>query len=353
MKHYKRTFVNAVFAAFILLISFLLNLSLQQIFHTRTLIPTVFVLGVFLISWRTPGYFWGIIASMISVLAVNYTFTYPYWAFDLISPECIFSALVMLIVSIMTSTLTTRIKVQEKIRSEVEMERMRGNLLRAVSHDLRAPLTSIYGASSTIIENYDMLTREQSLKLLGEIQDDAQWLIRMAENLLSVTRLDAGNMKINKAPAVLEELIDTVLVRFRKQQPNAPLEVNIPDEFLTIPMDNMLIQQVLLNLLENAVYHAKGMTRLSLNVTLQEDKVMFQVSDNGCGIPADRMKKLFTGYLESKDSPSDGSRHNMGIGLSVCSAIVKAHGSRIIAQNNPAGGASFLFCLDLEDKNEQ
>ena len=353
MKYNKPTFTDGIFTAFILFISFFLNLSLQQIFHTRSLIPMVFVLGVFLISWRTPGYFWGVTASLISVLAVNYTFTYPYWAFDLISPECIFSAFVMLVVSIMTSTLTTRIKLQEKIRSEMETERMRSNLLRAVSHDLRTPLTSIYGASSTIIENYDILTRDQTLKLLGEVQDDAQWLIRMVENLLSVTRLDAGNMKINKSPAVLEELIDMVLVKFRKQQPDAPLEVNIPDEFLTIPMDNMLIQQVLLNLLENAVYHAKGMTCLSLNVTLLEDKVMFQVSDNGCGIPADRMKNLFTGYLEAKESPSDGTRHNTGIGLSVCSAIVKAHGSRIIAKNNPTGGASFLFYLDLEDKNEQ
>ena len=122
----------------------------------------------------------------------------------------------MLIVSIMTSALTTRIKHQEKIRSEVELERMRGNLLRAVSHDLRTPLTSIYGASSTVIENYDFLTREQKLKLLNEMQEDAQWLIRMVENLLSVTRIDNGNMEISKTPAVLEELIDNLLVKFHR-----------------------------------------------------------------------------------------------------------------------------------------
>lgn len=352
MKFEKPSITDGIFTILILFVSFFLNLSLQQIFHTRTLIPMIFVLGVFLISWRTTGYFWGITASLISVLAVNYTFTYPYWAFDLISPECIFSAVVMLIVSIMTSALTTRIKVQEKIRSEVELERMRGNLLRAVSHDLRTPLTSIYGSSGTVIENYDTLTRQQKLKLLGEVQDDAQWLIRMVENLLSVTRIDSGNMQISKIPAVLEELIDNVLIKFRKHHPQINIEVTVPDSFVIIPMDNMLIQQVLLNLLENAVYHAKGMTRLCLNVELHGRKVLFEISDNGCGIPPERMRNLFSGYLEPKATPADGSRHNMGIGLSVCAAIVKAHGSEIIAKNNPDGGASFLFYLDMEENNE-
>ena len=353
MKLDELSILDGILSVLILFVSFFLNLSLQQMFHSQNLIPMVFVLGVFLISWRTSGYFWGITASMISVLAVNYTFTYPYWAFDLISPECIFSAVAMLIVSIMTSALTTRIKVQEKIRSEVELERMRANLLRAVSHDLRTPLTSIYGASATVIENYEILTPEQTLKLLGEVQDDAQWLIRMVENLLSVTRIDSGNMSISKMPAVLEELIDNVVIKFRKHHPHVHLEVDIPEEFITIPMDNMLIQQVLLNLLENAVYHAKGMTCLSLTISRQPNSVLFQVSDNGCGIAPDRLRNLFTGYLEPTETPSDGSRHNMGIGLSVCYAIIKAHGSEIIAKNNPDGGACFLFYLDMEDENEQ
>ena len=352
MKLEKLRIADGIFSVLILFVSFFLNLSLQQIFHTRTLIPMVFVLGVFLISWRTPGYFWGITASLVSVLAVNYTFTYPYWAFDLISPECVFSAVVMLIVSIMTSALTTRIKLQEKVKTEVELERMRGNLLRAVSHDLRTPLTSIYGASATVIENFDILSREQKLKLLGEVQDDAQWLIRMVENLLSVTRIDSGNMKIGKMPSVLEELIDNLVVKFRKHHPQVHLEVSIPEDFITIPMDSMLIQQVLLNLLENAVYHAKGMTCLSLTVTQQQQKVVFQVSDDGCGIASDRMRNLFTGYPVPKETPSDGTRHNMGIGLSVCAAIVKAHGSEITVSNNPEGGACFRFSLDMEDNNE-
>lgn len=144
----KYRYTDGIFTAAILLGIFCLNLLLQTRFRTQTMTPMIFVLGVFLVSWRTQGYFWGIAASLISVLAVNWAFTYPYWAFDLISPECISSAVAMLIVATMTGTLTTRLKQQEKLKSDAEKERMRGNLLRAVSHDLRTPLTSIYGACS-------------------------------------------------------------------------------------------------------------------------------------------------------------------------------------------------------------
>ena len=156
----------------------------------------VFVLAVFLISMYTDGYLWGLAASLLCVLAVNFAFRSPYFAFNFTLPENLFSALVMLVVSIMTSTLTTRIKLQEQLRMESETEKMRANLLRAVSHDLRTPLTSIYGACSTVIENYDSLAKEQKLKLLGEVCSDAQWLNRMVENLLSVTRFDTGTVSV-------------------------------------------------------------------------------------------------------------------------------------------------------------
>ena len=160
----------------------------------------VFVLAVFLISMYTDGYLWGLAASLLCVLAVNFAFRSPYFAFNFTLPENLFSALVMLVVSIMTSTLTTRIKLQEQLRMESETEKMRANLLRAVSHDLRTPLTSIYGACSTVIENYDSLDKEQKLKLLGEVCSDAQWLNRMVENLLSVTGSTPAPSRCRRPP---------------------------------------------------------------------------------------------------------------------------------------------------------
>lgn len=154
----------------------------------------VFLLAVFFVSMYTDGYWWGVAGSVISVLAVNFAFRTPYFAFNFTIPENIFSGVVMLVVSFMTSTLTTRIKKQEQLRMESETEKMRANLLRAVSHDLRTPLTSIYGSCSTVIDNYDSLGREQKIKLLSEACADAQWLNRMVENLLSVTRIDADGV---------------------------------------------------------------------------------------------------------------------------------------------------------------
>ena len=219
MDRFKKHIRNGIFVTVTLIIIFFLNILLIRLFSTRSLTPMVFVLGVLLISMYTDGYLWGIASSLISVLAVNYAFTFPYYAFDLITPDNFFSALVMLAVAIITGALTTKIKKQEKVKAEGERERMRANLLRGISHDLRTPLTSIYGSSSAILENYDSLRQEQKLKLLGEIQSDAKWLIRMVENLLSVTRIDTEGVRITKTPAVLEELVDSVLVKFHKNHP--------------------------------------------------------------------------------------------------------------------------------------
>ena len=225
---------------------------------------------------------------------------------------------------------------------------MQRDLLANVSHDLRTPLTSIYGACSTVIDNYDSLGREQKIKLLSEACADAQWLNRMVENLLSVTRIDADGVAIQKTPTVLEELVDTVLVRFQKLHPGVPVEVKLPDDFIVIPMDSMLIQQVLTNLLENAVLHAKGMTCLTLRVFTLGRRAVFEVIDNGCGIPKERLKTLFTGTTLTQDT-SSGGKHGMGIGLSVCAAIIKAHGGEIKAESTPGEGTTIRFWLETEE----
>ena len=348
MEKNRRILGDSLFTAATLALVFLVNLFLVQQFDTKTMTPMIFVLGVFLVSWRTQGYTFGIVASLISVLAVNWAFTYPYWAFDLISPECISSAVVMLIVATMTGALTTRLKRQEKLKAEAETERMRGNLLRAVSHDLRTPLTSIYGSCSAILENFDTLPREKELLLLKDMQSDAQWLNRMVENLLSVTRVDADKVRLSKQSVVLEELIDALLVKFGKHYPDKTVQVAIPEEFVSIPMDPVLIEQVLMNLLENAVFHARGMRNLWLRVDRDDNRAVFSVADDGCGIPQDRLDHLFTGLLNS-EAPADSARSNMGIGLSVCKTIIKAHGGELKAENRPEGGAVFRFALEMEE----
>lgn len=349
MSRKKSKIKDICLAVFVFSIAFAINMVIKKVFGTDSLVPMIFVLGIFLISLKTNGYVVGIVSSVISAFAVNYAFTFPYFAFDLISPECVFSLIVMMIIAIMTSALTTQIKEQQKAYAESEKEKMRANLLRGISHDLRTPLTSICGSTSAIIENYDMLNKEQQIKLLSEIREDSKWLNRMVENLLSVTRIDSEKVQVIKTPTVLEELIDAVILKFHKHCPEQNVKVTIPDDFISIPMDALLIEQVIINILENAVFHAKGMTEIQLNVKTKDKRAVFEISDNGCGIPKERLGHLFSGYLERIDVSADSSRSNMGIGLSVCASIIKAHGGTISAENISGGGAMFRFALEMEE----
>ena len=334
----------------ILSIAFAISLGITIIFDTHSPIPAIFSLAVFLIARYTEIYIYGVAASLIGMLAVNFAFTFPYFKFNFIILENLVSAIVMLIISMMTSVLTTELKRQEKLRVETEKEKMRANLLRAISHDLRTPLTTIYGSSSAMVENVKELDKEQMAQLADDIREDAQWLIGMVENLLSVTKIDSGDVKLIKTPVVLEELIDSVLVRFKKRYPKQEVQIEIPDEFIDIPMDAVLITQVIVNMLENAVQHAKGMKNLILRVTTKDGDAVFEIIDDGCGIPKERMNRIFAGYFETGELPADNQKRNMGIGLSVCASVIKAHEGELTVENLEEGGCCFRFVLKMEEE---
>ena len=301
----KRTILkDTVFTMLILCIAFVVSLVIMQTFDLYTTIPAIFTLAVFLISRYTESYVYGVIGSLVGMFAVNFAFTFPYFKFNFIIVENLVSAIVMLIISIMTSVLTTELKRQERIRVETEKEKMRANLLRAISHDLRTPLTTIYGSSSAMVENAKDLSKEQMVELAAGISQDSQWLIGMVENLLSVTKIDSGDMKLIKTPVVLEELIDSVLVRFKKRYPKQEVQIEIPDEFINIPMDAVLMTQVIVNMLENAVQHAVGMETLILRVSTEGENAIFEIIDDGCGIPKEKMDRIFTGYFETGNLPA-------------------------------------------------
>ncbi len=348
-----RKIVDFLITGGILALCFVLSLVVERIFKTESLIPCIFILGSFLTSVITDGYIYAGISVLFGVLLVNYAFAFPQFGFNFTIQENLVSAIIMAIVATVTCTLTTKIKHQEALKAEGEKERMRANLLRAVSHDLRTPLTTIYGSSSAILENFHDFTEDQKIKMLSGISQDAQWLIRMVENLLSITKLDSGNVKLIKTETALDELIDSVLVKFAKRYPNQEVEVDLPDEMILIPMDALLIEQVLVNLLENAVQHAVGMTELELKVFSISQKVIFEIRDNGCGIEEERLKHLFTGFFEPSSTPSDGKVGNAGIGLAVCASIIRAHNGEIKAENLKHGGSIFRFTLDRGDAEDE
>ena len=304
----------------------------------------VFVLAVLLISRLTDGYFYGIVAAILGVVCVNFAFTYPFLAFDFTIDGYPLTFLTLLTVSIITSALTTKMKKWEALRAEAEKERMRSNLLRSISHDIRTPLTSIIGSASAILDNPD-LPKEQQREMLENVREEGQWLIRVVENLLSITRM-GGETELVKDEEVAEEILGFAARAFRKRFPGIAITVRAPEELLMVPMDPILIGQVLNNLLENAVIHGRTTTAVRLSVTQEGENARFSVADDGQGIPKDVLPRLFDGTLKHNETTKGDGKRNMGLGLSVCRAIVRAHGGHLNARNLEQG-AEFCFTLPL------
>ena len=345
---------DALVFLLIMTLCFGLSMLMQYIFLIPEQVTTTFAFAVFLVSLITEGYFWGITASVVSLLLVNYAFTYPYFEVNFIIPANFYSGFVMAMIAVLTGTLTTKIKQVESMKAETEKEKMRANLLRAISHDLRTPLTTIYGSSAALRENADVLTEEQKDKMLQGIQEDAQWLVRMVENLLSITRIDSGNVQIVTAITAVDELLDTALIKFHKRYPQQNVTLAVPEEPILIAVDCMLMEQVITNLLENAVQHGEGLSEIWLKVIPGNGTVTFEISDDGCGIPQERLGHLFEGYGHPNETkPIDHAKRNAGIGLSLCATIIRAHAGNIEAENNPSGGATFRFTLNTEDMPDE
>ncbi|WP_197032416.1 sensor histidine kinase [Bacillus sp. UNC41MFS5] len=235
---------------------------------------------------------------------------------------------------------------QRIILVESEKEKMRSNLLRAISHDLRTPLTAILGASSAILENQASFDESTKNNLIANIIEDSQWLIRMVENLLSVTRIHEGTMNVSKSPEAAEEIVAEAVSRIRKRFPESDISVKVPNELLIVPMDGTLIAQVLINLLENAVKHSQNNTAIDVNVKKNKNYAVIEVIDNGEGIAAEDLPYLFTSFVPNGKKSADSSR-GMGIGLSICMSIIKAHQGKMSAENRKSGGAVFRFSLPL------
>ncbi len=307
----------------------------------------VFVLAVLMVSRFTNGYLFGLLSSVLGVICVNYVFTYPYFEIDFTIAGYPLSFLAFLMVSVITCALTSQAKQKEELRVENEKVKMRANLLRSVSHDIRTPLTGIVGATSVMLENPG-LTEEERRELLTDVRDDAQWLIQVVENLLSITRVGSDSAQVTKVPEMREEIVAVAVSKLRKRYDHVKVRVTVPDEVLWVPADAILIEQVLVNLMENAVIHGKITTEIRVDVTKRGSEVWFVVADNGVGIPVEMLETLFDGSMKHSETAKGDMKRNMGIGLSVCLTIVKAHGGTIQAKNTERG-AEFSFALPMEE----
>ena len=227
---------------------------------------------------------------------------------------------------------------------KVKKEQFRSDLLRSISHDLRTPLTSIYGNADVLLNDNSNLKNDKKNALYKNIYDDSLWLINLVENLLSMTSIEDGSVKLRIEPEVIEDVIDESLSHVSRIKDNRKIKVNISDDFLMADMDARLIVQVLINLINNAIKYTENDSTISINAYQIEDYVYIEVCDNGSGIEDKDKDKIFEKFYTVNHSIVD-SKKSMGLGLALCKSIVEAHGGVISVKDNHPTGAIFTFSL--------
>ena len=230
---------------------------------------------------------------------------------------------------------------QERLKAEAE--HVRNTFLSSVSHDLRSPLAVVAGAASTLLEKDASLDRPARMELLHTIHEETDRLERIIRNVLNLTRLESGTIAVRKEWQPLEEIFGVILNRYAERLAERHLESKIPPDLPLFPFDTLLMEQVLANLMENVLRHTPNGTPVETTVTPQKSAVMIEIADRGPGIPVHEEETIFTKFTRSTNT-----RMGAGIGLSICRAIVEAHGGRIWAENRAGGGAMFKFIIPVE-----
>ncbi len=226
---------------------------------------------------------------------------------------------------------------------ETEKERLRSSLLSSVSHDLRTPLAAIIGSASSLLQSAGTLSSAKARELLENIQSEGEWLARLVHNLIETTRLESGAAKMKKELGSVEEILGSALGRLDKVLADRKVTVSLPADLPLVPVDSVLMEQVLINLLENAARHTPEGTPIEVRAAAFKDHLAIEVADHGSGIPQDELERVFEKFYHSKSSKG------AGLGLAICRAIVSVHGGRIWVENRKDGGASFHLTLPIEE----
>ena len=240
------------------------------------------------------------------------------------------------------------VKEKEMAAVLAKNEQLRANLLRAISHDLRTPLTAISGNAENALMNYETLDADMREQIFKEIYDDSQWLIGIVENLLSVTRIEEGRMNFNMSIQLMDEVINEALAHIRQKRNRHDIVVCCEDELLLAKMDAKLIVQVIINLVENAIKYTPYGTSIRIVAKKEKKAVAVSVIDDGPGIPKEIKPRVFDMFYTGENKIAD-SRRSLGLGLALCKSIINAHGGEITLTDNQPQGCNFTFTLPLEE----
>lgn len=235
-------------------------------------------------------------------------------------------------------------KQQQKVQIEMQKERLRADMLRSISHDFRTPLAGIMGLASTAISSYEKISDEVRKSFLQSIYEDADWLNELVENLLQKTRFDEGKVKLNLEEEAAEEIITDAVTHVKKHAHKHTIVVKIPDEIILIKVDGILIRQVLVNILNNAIKYTPKESDIIISLYRQNGHVIFEVKDNGPGILESDLVHVFEPYYHS--CSANTNKKGMGLGLTLCKSIIEAHNGKISIKNNEPHGTIVTFYLE-------
>ena len=229
-----------------------------------------------------------------------------------------------------------------------EQEKLRANLLRTISHDLRTPLTSISGNADNLLANDEAFDAETRRQIYTDIREDSEWLISLVENLLSVSRMGDGKSDIRMSAELVSDVIDEAVRRTEKNASEHKLTVKESDGILLARMDARLIVQVLINLIDNAIKYTPSGSEIEISAVEKDNEIAITVADNGHGIADEIKPRVFDMFYTGAEKIAD-SRRSLGLGLALCKSIVNAHGGEITVTDNKPHGAVFTFTVPKEE----
>ena len=339
-------------AAGILIAATLVGLLFSGLKIPEANIIAVYILGVLIISIITSSWMYSFLASVISVLAFNFLFTVPRFTLRAYDPSYPVTFGIMFLVALITGSLASRMKeyARESAQAamQIEKEQLRADLLRSISHDLRTPLTSISGNASNLLSNENEFSQETRMQIYGDIYDDSMWLIKLVENLLSVTRIEDGRMDLRMSAELMDEVIAEAMRHTDRNRDGRKIEVSSDEEFILGKMDARLIVQVVINLVDNAVKYTPEGAQIRIHTGKKDGMVVVSVSDTGPGIPDEQKSKVFDMFYTGTNRAADG-RRSLGLGLGLCRSIIRAQGGEIWVSDNKPQGAVFTFTLPAEE----
>jgi K+-sensing histidine kinase KdpD len=293
-----------------------------------------------------------LVAAALSILAFDFFFIPPYFTFTVSEERHILTFAMMFVVGLVISGLTMRIRKQEHRQAELAKEAeaaalraategMRSSLLSAVSHDLRTPLATITGAATTLRDGGAGVAGAQREELLQMICEEADRLERLVTNLLDMTQLASGSLRVRREWTSLEEIVGSALARVEGRLAGRTVRTDLPEDLPLFSGDAVLLEQVLVNLLENAAKYTPPDSAVEIAARADQGGMTVDVADRGPGLPAGEEARIFEKFVRGKQARGPGA----GLGLAICRGIVEAHGGTLTAENRAGGGALFRMNL--------